>query len=468
MDSDSHQETGDGATAHEPEQYDSDVEMDGSVDASFMKTPTKRPRERLSTTEATPAPRAANAPLPNRQKRPVPHPDPDPTILPRTTTTRKRRVRHAIGTGRGTVLFPAADNLRSTERRVQLDLALLGSALRKVATAMEASTEALPEGDAKTIISGFMRDTVARMSQLLERGYSVTPNSDLPQLALPIRQSGRVPFQTSAPAVAVTASVSAAGRHTAAQPTNQHKRARLPLKALSVNVQNSGTSNDTALALGHQHEYDVIQVQEPYAAWLGGRQMLKTHPGFKTFAPPVPWTSQHDTPRAITYVRKGLRTYQLPIAHTRYAVWVVIQGVTFVNMYRSPRQSETLEALLRWSPSGPTVVTGDFNASHVTWQSGRQRALGNEIAEWACDHALQLLNTPDVPTHHQGGVLGLAFSNVAYAESDVNDLRETGSDHRTLDITIPLGMIRTCPTRKHILGPTAAEEQAFKTAVNTE
>ncbi|KAG6129479.1 hypothetical protein E4U12_004648 [Claviceps purpurea] len=131
MDSDSHQETGDGATAHEPEQYDSDVEMDGSVDASFMKTPTKRPRERLSTTEATPAPRAANAPLPNRQKRPVPHPDPDPTILPRTTTTRKRRVRYAIGTGRGTVLFPAADNLRSTERRVQLDLALLGSALAK-------------------------------------------------------------------------------------------------------------------------------------------------------------------------------------------------------------------------------------------------------------------------------------------------------------------------------------------------
>ncbi|KAG6320848.1 hypothetical protein E4U22_002739 [Claviceps purpurea] len=110
MDSDSHQETGDGAAAHEPEQYDSDVEMDGSVDASLMKTPTKRPRERLSTTEATLAPQAANAPLPNRQKTPVPHPD-------RTTAKRKRRVRHAIGTGRGTVLFPAVDNLRRSARR---------------------------------------------------------------------------------------------------------------------------------------------------------------------------------------------------------------------------------------------------------------------------------------------------------------------------------------------------------------
>ncbi|KAG6163282.1 hypothetical protein E4U27_000476 [Claviceps purpurea] len=213
MDSLGHQETGDDAASREPE-YDSDVNMDDSIDTSFMKTPTKQPRER----------RAANAPLPNRQKTPVPHPDPDPS-LPRTTTTRKRRVRHAMGTGRGTVLFSTTETLRSTERRVQTDFALLGSALRKVATAMEAATEALPEGDAKTVISELTRDTVARMSRLLERGgYSVTPNSVSPQLALP-RQNGRDPFQSSAPAVA------AADRHTAAQPTNHPVPAARPAKA---------------------------------------------------------------------------------------------------------------------------------------------------------------------------------------------------------------------------------------------
>ncbi|KAG6167266.1 hypothetical protein E4U11_007260 [Claviceps purpurea] len=203
MDSDSHQETGD-----DPDQTASREAFNyrgHSGPADCQRTPTESPEKTSSSSRSRPY-------------HPSPHYD-------HTQETSSPCHRDRPRT-RGTVLFPAADNLRSTERRVQLDLALLGSALRKVATAMEASTEALPEGDAKTIISGFMRDTVARMSQLLERGYSVTPNSDLPQLALPIRQSGRVPFQTSAPAVAVTASVSAAGRHTAAQPTNQHKRAQ--------------------------------------------------------------------------------------------------------------------------------------------------------------------------------------------------------------------------------------------------
>ncbi|KAG6093090.1 hypothetical protein E4U31_006922, partial [Claviceps sp. LM219 group G6] len=60
MDSESRQETGDDAAAHEPEYYDSDQRW--TVDASFMKILTKQPRERLPTTEATPARRAANAP----------------------------------------------------------------------------------------------------------------------------------------------------------------------------------------------------------------------------------------------------------------------------------------------------------------------------------------------------------------------------------------------------------------------
>ncbi|KAG5986303.1 hypothetical protein E4U52_000360 [Claviceps spartinae] len=57
MDSESRQETGDDAAAHEPEYYDSDQRW--TVDASFMKISARKPRERLSTTEAAPARRAA-------------------------------------------------------------------------------------------------------------------------------------------------------------------------------------------------------------------------------------------------------------------------------------------------------------------------------------------------------------------------------------------------------------------------
>lgn len=241
----------------------------------------------------------------------------------------------------------------------------------------------------------------------------------------------------------------------------QHRRTAAPLRVLSANVQNTGPNNDAILELGNQGQYDVIHVQEPYAVWGLGRQMIKSHPAYKTFMPLTAWTSHETRPRALTYVRKSIPTDQLPVAYTRYAIWVHLRGTTLVNVYRKPRDLDTLDKLTGWTPPAKCVVTGDFNAGHETWQSGTHRNQGEEIANWTGEHGLQLLNSPDYPTHDAGGVLDLAFSNIPHAIGGVAHDLECGSDHRSLGILVPTGLARTCPVRKHVLGSEEEDEDRF-------
>lgn len=243
-----------------------------------------------------------------------------------------------------------------------------------------------------------------------------------------------------------------------------HARGSPPLRVLCVNVRNGGPHNDAILALGSEGKYDVLLVQEPYAVWSGGRQMLKTHPFYKTYTPSVAWVSHETRPRVVTYVNKRLRADQLPILTSQHFVWVAVRGITLGNLYRKPRDNNIIESLSRWAPSGGSLVAGDFNAGHETW-GGSRRNRGEDVASWAGDNGMSLLNTPGEPTHDEGGVLDLGFSNVPHAALRIAEDLETGSDHRTLEINIPTGARRTVPVRKHILGIMPEDEEAFLAAV---
>ncbi|EXU95295.1 exonuclease-endonuclease-phosphatase family protein [Metarhizium robertsii] len=67
-----------------------------------------------------------------------------------------------------------------------------------------------------------------------------------------------------------------------------------------------------------------------------------------------------------------------------------------MNVYRQPSYDAALDILLRWSPPERCLVAGDFNAKHYSWQTGRLVDRGDDIAAWAAESGLGLLNTADV------------------------------------------------------------------------
>ncbi|OAQ58287.1 endonuclease/exonuclease/phosphatase [Purpureocillium lilacinum] len=141
----------------------------------------------------------------------------------------------------------------------------------------------------------------------------------------------------------------------------------------------------------------------------------------------------------MTYVRRrpGLTADQRRPATTRDILWLTINNTTIVNCYRQPDFDGALDILLAWSPPSRCLVAGDFNAKHYSWQTGRLDGRGDDIASWAAENRLSLLNPTDVPTNPHGNTIDLAFSNVPLSEAVVEDHLATSSDHFTLSIELP-------------------------------
>ncbi|KAG5750339.1 hypothetical protein H9Q70_007000 [Fusarium xylarioides] len=110
--------------------------------------------------------------------------------------------------------------------------------------------------------------------------------------------------------------------------------------------------------------------------------------------------------------------------------------ITLVNFYRQNDERDALDTLLQWLTPDRCLVAGDFNARYHTWQTGLTTNRGHEIASWASENGLGLLNTSDIPTNLHGNTIDLAFSNVPLAEANVKDHLATSSDHFTLSLTL--------------------------------
>ncbi|KAG7403663.1 hypothetical protein Forpe1208_v016317 [Fusarium oxysporum f. sp. rapae] len=129
----------------------------------------------------------------------------------------------------------------------------------------------------------------------------------------------------------------------------------------------------------------------------------------------------------MTYVRRYSRLLadQIRPFETRDILWITVDGMTTVNFYRQNDKSDALNTLLRWPIPERCLVAGDFNARHHTWQTGQATNRGQEIADWASEHELSLLNILDIPTNPHGNTIDLAFTNVPLAEATVSWSRRT-------------------------------------------
>ncbi|KAF5121024.1 putative RNA-directed DNA polymerase from transposon X-element [Metarhizium anisopliae] len=155
----------------------------------------------------------------------------------------------------------------------------------------------------------------------------------------------------------------------------------------------------------------------------------------------------------------------LPIRNDLQAPVTYFNGITIVNVYRRPSYDAALDILLRWSPPEICLVAGDFNAKHYSWQTGRLAGRGDDIAAWAAESGLGLLNTADVPTNPHGNTIDLAFSNIDLASAVVEDHLATSSDHFTLSLTIPNVTLAPTGTPGKVRVTSEEELQRFKELV---
>ncbi|KAH7471411.1 hypothetical protein FOMA001_g13259 [Fusarium oxysporum f. sp. matthiolae] len=222
---------------------------------------------------------------------------------------------------------------------------------------------------------------------------------------------------------------------------NRHSQTRRndkkPLRIFQANVGKIPPAHDCALALADSERYDIVLLQEPWTTHTETRFLTKTHPAYDTFTPVDMWNSNDTRPRVMTYVRRDPRFLadQIRPFQTRDILWLTINGMTIVNFYRQNDERDSLNTLLRWPVPERCLVAGDFNARHRSWQTGQATNRGHEVAGWASENDLNLLNTLDIPTNPHGNTIDLAFTNMPLAEATVEDHLATSSDHFTLSLT---------------------------------
>ena len=72
------------------------------------------------------------------------------------------------------------------------------------------------------------------------------------------------------------------------------------------------------------------------------------------------------------YVRRdpGLRAEQMRLVNSYIALWVRVNGVVMVNVYRRRGDRILVPILEETMTNTPIVVVGDFNVVYWTWMPG--------------------------------------------------------------------------------------------------
>ena len=209
------------------------------------------------------------------------------------------------------------------------------------------------------------------------------------------------------------------------------------LEVLSFNTRRSGPCHDAALRQAASIGASVIFIQEPWVS--RDRTATKTLRGYTLWGPTTRWESR---PRALTYTSSNLAAAQLPSAGSD-DVAIIAAGINFINIYNEIGRDVRWVAGLLAPLSGRTLLAGDFNARHPLWNSLWEPSAGTEAFLDSLPTGMTLLNPADVPTHEQGGVLDLAWSDIPGSDATVSEYHKVGSDY--LPLHISLHVKKPCP-----------------------
>lgn len=123
---------------------------------------------------------------------------------------------------------------------------------------------------------------------------------------------------------------------------------RKTLKAFQANVRKTAPAHACALALADSESYDIVLLQEPRIK-ANLRCLTKTYLAYNTYLPVDSWDSDTTRLRVITYIREGSRILadQKRPALTRDIIWLIVNSIIIVNLYRQPHYNISLNVLLR-------------------------------------------------------------------------------------------------------------------------
>lgn len=229
-----------------------------------------------------------------------------------------------------------------------------------------------------------------------------------------------------------------------------------------ANVGKGFAQHITLLQSSFVNGVDVVQVQEP---WVMYPTKTQNHPGYESYAPVDAWVGEETRPRVMTYIRKGNRpAYHLSVVQRRSLgwrdlLWLDINGHAMMNCYRQPQLNTVLDYITALDPPRGCIIGGDFNAKDRTFEPTIQHSRdgGSRLASWSRDTGMAFLNSPGVPTHRDGHVLDLTFSNIPFASTTVREDMRCGSDHETLFTVIPGRGTPNPPDPIHTIGPGEVE-----------
>lgn len=250
------------------------------------------------------------------------------------------------------------------------------------------------------------------------------------------------------------------------------------LRIFQANTARGQANHDLALALANSEAVDVILIQEPWTLFQREKKITKQRTNYMPFSPIDTWETR---PRVMTYVRKGtnLQPIQLRPSNTADICWIKILGatpqITIVNVYRPPQESESgpiITTLKQWKAPPNSVIAGDFNTGHPSWDShARDSRRAEELVEWSKENSLILSSPVYESTHNKGSVLDLVFTNIIGTQYNIEEHLHTTSDHETLLTTIPLrGYAEKSPVDKFKLTPedTPRLRSGIKETLKTE
>ncbi|KAI0992053.1 hypothetical protein K3495_g16133, partial [Podosphaera aphanis] len=119
--------------------------------------------------------------------------------------------------------------------------------------------------------------------------------------------------------------------------------------------------------------------------------------------------------------------------------WVVVNGITFFNIYKAPNNPNAFQPIGNWAPSQNSVIAGDFNSVHEAWQPNTTspHGQGEQIERWAERYHLSCLIIGE-PTHRAGNTLDLVWTNISGAHAWVDRSECVTSDHLPLRGYVPV------------------------------
>ena len=221
---------------------------------------------------------------------------------------------------------------------------------------------------------------------------------------------------------------------------NAHQKPR-NLKIGWVNVGKRSPCHIAALQIAYDNELDVLCVQEPYTC---ENTRTSTHPGFSHYQLVNEWINpfleRGTRPRVMTYTRLGAGLQVTPrlSLDNRDLLWVDVNGISILNVYRQPKVPHALDYVIHLTPPQRCVVGGDFNAKHDTFEPGaRTEDGGGYLSQWSIDSGMDYIGEPGRATHRAGHVIDLSFSNIPFAKTKVQTDLNCGSDHEMLVTMIP-------------------------------